>query len=74
MQIVLDVKQLVLDLSLSEQLELSIYLSQVLFDYVDMYHDDSDDMQYRRMLPVRNSLQRVLNELRLIDPHRFDLG
>lgn len=67
MQFVLDPLELVLDLSPIEQLELSLYLSQVLYDYVLMFHDDGDDIQYRRMLLVKNSLQRSLSALSSID-------
>lgn len=67
MQFVLNPLELVLELSPIEQLELSLYLSQVLYDYVLMYHDDGDDIQYRRMLLVKNSLERSLSELSSID-------
>lgn len=67
MQFVLNPLDLVLDLSPIEQLELSIYLSQVLYDYVLMFHDDGDDIQYRRMLLVKNSLERSLSALSSID-------
>lgn len=67
MQFVLNPLELVLDLSPIEQLELSLYLSQVLYDYVLMFHDDGDDIQYRRMLLVKNSLERSLSALSSID-------
>lgn len=67
MQFVLNPLDLVLDLSPIDQLELSIYLSQVLYDYVLMFHDDGDDIQYRRMLLVKNSLERSLSALSSID-------
>lgn len=67
MQFVLNPLELVLELSPIEQLELSLYLSQVLYDYVLMFHDDGDDIQYRRMLLVKNSLERSLSALSSID-------
>jgi hypothetical protein len=67
MQFVLNPLELVLELSPIEQLELSLYLSQVLYDYVLMFHDDGDDIQYRRMLLVKNSLERSLFALSSID-------
>lgn len=67
MQFVLNPLELVLELSPIEQLELSLYLSQVLYDYVLIFHDDGDDIQYRRMLLVKNSLERSLSALSSID-------
>lgn len=68
MKIVIDLKDAVLDLSLSDRLELSSWLLQSLYDYSEMYLCDGDDDQYRRLLAVKNSLEYSLNALSRINP------
>jgi hypothetical protein len=68
MNYVIDLKDAVLDLSLENQLELSIYLLDGLRCYSETYLQDGDDLQYRRFLNIKNLLERSLSSLSLIEP------
>lgn len=68
MKIVIDLKDVVLDLSLSDRLELSTLMLSSVYDYSEMYLCDGDDDQYRRLLAVKNSLEYSLNALSRINP------
>ena len=68
MKIVIDLKDAVLDLSLSDRLELSTLMLSSVYDYSEMYLCDGDDDQYRRLLAVKNSLEYSLNALSRINP------
>lgn len=68
MNYVIDLKDAVLDLSLENQLELSIYLLDGLRCYSETYLQDADDLQYRRFLNIKNLLERSLSSLSLIEP------
>lgn len=74
MKIFIDLKDAVLDLSLSDRLELSTLLLSSIYDYSEMYLCDGDDDQYRRLLAVKNNLEYSLNALSRIDPNNLDLG
>ena len=74
MKIFIDLKDAVLDLSLSDRLELSTLLLSSIYDYSEMYLCDGDDDQYRRLLAVKNNLEYSLNALSCIDPNNLDLG
>ena len=68
MNYVIDLKDAVLDLSLENQLELSIYLLDGLRCYSETYLQDGDVLQYRRFLNIKNLLERSLSSLSLIEP------
>lgn len=74
MNIVLNLKDIVLDLTHDQQIELSIYLLDGLFSYSEMYLDDGDDLQYRRLLRVKNSLERSIFAIKSIDPRDLRLN
>ena len=44
---------------------LSVFLLDAIKDYADMYMDDGDDEQYRKLLVVRNRLEHALS---ILDP------
>ena len=64
----------VIDFSQSDQLDLALYVLDGIFAYSDMFLDDGDDLQYRRLLLVRNNLERAIFSLRSINPDDLKLG
>lgn len=73
MEYIIDLKDVVLDLSLENQLELSLYLLDGLRCYSETFLQDGDDLQYRRFLNVKNLLERSISSLSLIDPADLSL-
>lgn len=71
MKYVIDLKHAVIDqTSLSEQLELAVYLLTGIYQYSEMYLDDGDDLQYRRLLLVKNKLEHsisIINSIQSVD-------
>ena len=55
-------------------MDLALYVLDGIFAYSDMYLDDGDDLQYRRLLLVRNNLERAIFSLRSINPDDLKLG
>jgi hypothetical protein len=74
MKYVIDLKDVVIDFSQSDQLDLALYVLDGIFAYSDMFLDDGDDLQYRRLLLVRNNLERAIFSLRSINPDDLKLG
>ena len=66
MKYTIDLKEACLDsCSLSDKFHLSVFLLDAIKDYADMYMDDGDDEQYRKLLVVRNRLEHALS---ILDP------
>lgn len=74
MKYVIDLKDAVIDFPHGDQLDLALYLLDGIFAYSDIYLDDGDDLQYRRLLLVKNNLERAISSLRLINPDDLKLG
>jgi hypothetical protein len=74
MYIQIDLNELVLQLAHGQQLELALYLLDGLFCYTDMFLDDGSDLQYRRLLAVKNLLEVSINSIRMINPDHLALG
>jgi hypothetical protein len=74
MHIHLDVKEIVLNLSLNDRLLLSVFLLETIRDYVEMFQDDSGFDQYRRFIFLDECLTFSLDFLSLIDPESFNLS
>lgn len=70
----IDLKNVVLDLTQQQQLDLSLYLLEGLFSYTDVFLDDGSDLQYRRLLAVKNLLEVSINSIRMINPDHLALG
>lgn len=74
MYIHVDLKEAVLDLNYNEQIELSLHLLEGVFCYTQMFLDDGSDLQYRRLLAVKNLLERSIDSIRMINPDHLILG
>lgn len=73
MNYVINLKEVVLDLSLDQQLSLASYLVEGLYNYSDTFLDDGDDLQYRKFLLLKNKLEHSLSLLNSISPSDLDL-
>lgn len=74
MYIQIDLKDVVLELNHKQQIELSLYLLEGVFCYTDTFLYDGSDLQYRRLLVVKNLLQRSIDSIRMINPDHLILG
>lgn len=73
MMYAIDLKEILTEISIENQFELCVYLTDILFDYSNMFIDDGDDSQYRRFLKLRNQLEHSRNSLSLIESSHFNL-